>query len=166
MLARVSRPPVLLIACLVAAAGCGEPNAPSASIEDRVNLLCANAAPALKAIRADQRTVLDGFAKGTVSREKALDHLHADFDQLGALTTELARDISRLAVEPADRKRLAPVVRAYRELGTAARRTADAVAGKDLDRFTAAQARAQAKSRALGRAATAALGASSCGLGA
>jgi hypothetical protein len=155
---------VVLIACL--AAGCGEPNAPTASIEARVNLLCANAAPALKAIRADQRRVLDGFARGTVSRETALDHLHADFDQLGALTTELSRDISRLAVKPAERKRLAPVVRAYRALGSAARRTADAVAAKDLDRFQAEQARARAKSRALSKAATRVLGSTSCGLGA
>lgn len=162
----MSKLTVVAVLIVGLAAGCGEPNAPSASIEDRVNLLCANAAPALKAIRADQRTVLDGFAKGTVSRAKALDHLHADFDQLGALSTELARDIARLAVEPADRTKLAPVVRAYRQLGTAARRTADAVAAKDLDGFQRQQASARAKSRALSKVATRVLGASSCGLGA
>ena len=156
---------VVLIASL-AAAGCGEPNAPSPKIEDRVNLLCANAAPALQAIRADQVRVLTGFSRGTVSRETALDHLQADFDQLAALTTELARDISRLATTPTDRTRLAPVVAAYRGLGRAAGATADAVAAKDLVRFEAEQARARSKSRVLGRVATRALGTSSCGLGA
>ena len=110
--------------------------------------------------------MLAGFASGTVTRETALDHLHADFDQLAALTTELSRDIARLAVERADRTKLAPVVRAYRALGTAAARTADAVAAKDLLRFEAAQARARARSRALSRVATAVLGSTSCGLGA
>ena len=150
---------------MCALVACAEPNAPSASIDDRVNLLCANAAPALKAIRADQRRVLADFGRGKIGRERTLDHLHADFDQLGALATELARDISRIAVEPVDRSRLAPVVRAYKELGKAAGATADAVAAKDLDAFKEQQARAIAKSRALSAAARDALGASSCGLG-
>jgi len=153
-----------LITCVLS--GCGEPNAPKASANDRVNLICANAAPALKAIRADQRSTLAGFRRGTVGRETALDHLYADFDQLGALTTEISRDISRLAIEPAERERIAPVVRAYRELGDVAGLAADAIAARDLKRFTAHQTRAVARSKALSRAATRALGSSACGLGA
>jgi hypothetical protein len=166
MLARVPRLLVLggLLACLLA--GCGERNAPAATVDQRVNLLCANAAPALTSIRADQRRVLAGFSRGTVSREKTLEHLHADFAQLGALTTELSRDISRLAVAASDRARLAPVVRAYRELGTLAGAAAQAISAKDLEQFKARQARAIAASKALSRASKAALGTSSCGLGA
>ena len=155
---------VSLIACLVA--GCGKANAPAANVNDRVSLLCANAGPALKAIRADQRRVLAGFSKGTVSRATAIAHLQADFDELGALTTQLSRDIARLPTKQEDRKRLAPVVRAYADLGKVARTAADAIAAKDLERFRANQARAVTKSQALSRAARAALGTSACGLGA
>jgi hypothetical protein len=164
MLARVLRVSavVSLVACLLA--GCASANAPAARVSDRVNLLCSNAAPALKAIRADQRRVLAGFSKGTVSRAKAIDHLHADFDELGSLTAQLSRDIARLATNPDDRTRLAPLVRAYAGLGKVARAAADAIAAKDVKRFRANQAHAIRQSRALSRAARRALGSSACGL--